>query len=494
MKKMSIKMLGNIRSRVMIMGYHQAVMMIMAIVLLATAVICPVSSLASMMIIDKAAFGNAKEGGYAMAAYDAEHGVITFSPSENGGTIVSAHYSMMDVMDNLQDKYSKIFAESLEAGNIVNIQWYCCDELNTNVRQIVFESGISYIQDIKTIFGGMIDYTYLENIIMDDSVIRIEQDAFNDLPSLKSAYISENVSMLPDFSGCTFLQDLVYNPKPGAEPTATMGAVSTLEPEPTPSSVVPEATVSVIPPIPVATTNTPEITREPKPTSDIVPSMSPEPTAAENMPRITREPESTPNHVSSTPPTPIATVNNTPYVSPKPEPTPSIMPSRYPEPLLAAEHTPNPSSAPMVGHNPLLDREEQDIDRGITIKGLIYYITGDGYAAVAGVVNQKARSIVVPGSVKIDGNMLKVRFIKDYAFSDMKKLQTVVIGKNLAKMGKGVFLWDSKLEKITVKSKILKSVGKNTLKGTNKKCRIYVPKGRVKAYKRMFAGKVLETK
>lgn len=457
MKKIIIKVLEDIRNRTAGRAY-QAVMMLMLAVLLVTAVICPVSSAASRVMGDKAAFGNTREEDYATATYDAVSGTLTFSPSENGGTVVYARYTLESVMSALQDEFEALFAESLEAGDIVDIQWYCCDELNTNVRQIIFEDGISYIRDIKTIFAGMIDYTCLESITMGDSVARIEPDTFNDLPSLTTAYVSGNVSTLPDFSGCTSLQNLVYNPKSSPEPTATMGAVSTLEPEPT---------------------------------SDNASSMSPEPTATDgNTPGVTPEPGSTPDNTPSLSPEPTATVSNMPCISREPEPTSSIMPGRDPEPSSAAGHTPNPKPVPTAGNTPHPDEGVQGTDRGIIIKGLIYSVTEDGYAVVTGAINQKVRSIVVPGKVKIDGNMLKVRFIGDYAFSDMKKLQTAVIGKNVAKMGKGVFLQDGKLKKITVKSKILKSVGKNALNGTGKKCRIYVPKGKIKAYKGMFGRKV----
>ncbi len=60
----------------------------------------------------------------------------------------------------------------------------------------------------------------------------------------------------------------------------------------------------------------------------------------------------------------------------------------------------------------------------------------------------------------------------------------------MKKIGKNVFYGDAKLKKITIKSKKITSIGKNTFKGINKKATIYVPKSLSKKklanYKKMF--------
>lgn len=68
----------------------------------------------------------------------------------------------------------------------------------------------------------------------------------------------------------------------------------------------------------------------------------------------------------------------------------------------------------------------------------------------------------------------------------MKKLKTVTIGTKVRKIGKKAFYGDSKLKKLTIKSKNLKSVGNPSVKGIYKKAVIVVPSTKVKAYKALF--------
>ena len=81
------------------------------------------------------------------------------------------------------------------------------------------------------------------------------------------------------------------------------------------------------------------------------------------------------------------------------------------------------------------------------------------------------------------------RSIASNAFKGNKKLTKVTVGANVAKIGKGAFQSCPKLKKITVKSKKLKSVGANALKGISSKAVITVPKAQKKAYTKLFKGK-----
>jgi hypothetical protein len=82
-----------------------------------------------------------------------------------------------------------------------------------------------------------------------------------------------------------------------------------------------------------------------------------------------------------------------------------------------------------------------------------------------------------------------VTAIANSAFKNNKKLTSVVIGKNVVSVGKEAFKGCTKLKKLTVKSVGLKKVGKNALKGINKKAVIKVPKKKLKTYKKIFKGK-----
>jgi len=74
--------------------------------------------------------------------------------------------------------------------------------------------------------------------------------------------------------------------------------------------------------------------------------------------------------------------------------------------------------------------------------------------------------ITIPASIKIGGNSYKVTSISANAFKNCVKLKS-----------------------ISIKTANLKSVGKNALKGINKKAKIRVPKKKLKAYKKLFTKK-----
>ncbi|MCI9261495.1 leucine-rich repeat domain-containing protein [uncultured Adlercreutzia sp.] len=72
------------------------------------------------------------------------------------------------------------------------------------------------------------------------------------------------------------------------------------------------------------------------------------------------------------------------------------------------------------------------------------------------------------------------------AFSSCKKLTKATLGKKVKSLGKSAFSGCKKLKTITIKSKVLKSVGKSALKNVYKKAKIKVPSSKVKAYKKLF--------
>lgn len=93
------------------------------------------------------------------------------------------------------------------------------------------------------------------------------------------------------------------------------------------------------------------------------------------------------------------------------------------------------------------------------------YINGKGTVMVTG-MKKNASSVTIPKTVKLESYNYKVVKINSNAFK----------GK-------------SKLKKITIKSTYLTSVGKNAIKGINKKAVIKVPKSKLKSYKKLFKSK-----
>ena len=135
------------------------------------------------------------------------------------------------------------------------------------------------------------------------------------------------------------------------------------------------------------------------------------------------------------------------------------------------------------------------------VKGKVYTVGNGKYkvtnvskktVAYIGAVKTKSTSISIPATVKVKKNgtthICKVTSVSAKAFTKCKKLKKVTIGKNVKTIGKEAFKNCKALKKITIKSKVLKSVGKNAIKGINKKAVIKCGK-KVKAYKKLFSAK-----
>ncbi len=110
--------------------------------------------------------------------------------------------------------------------------------------------------------------------------------------------------------------------------------------------------------------------------------------------------------------------------------------------------------------------------KGVTYKvGNLKYklvkdgVNGTGTVAVTGLAKNKS-SITIPATVKIKNEVYKV-----------------------VKIDKKAFYKKSKLKKIVIKSKDIKSIGKYAFKGINKKAKIYVPKEKYSKYKKLLNSK-----
>ena len=86
------------------------------------------------------------------------------------------------------------------------------------------------------------------------------------------------------------------------------------------------------------------------------------------------------------------------------------------------------------------------------------------------------KNIVIPATVKLNGYTFKVTAISKKAFRNNKKVISVVIGKNVTKIGAESFYKCSKLRSITFKGKKAPKIAKKAFKGIKAKCKIIVPK------------------
>ena len=132
---------------------------------------------------------------------------------------------------------------------------------------------------------------------------------------------------------------------------------------------------------------------------------------------------------------------------------------------------------------------EEKVDQK-TSDGAIYKLNHENHTAVLiGIEN--VSSLIIPDTVKANGTKYKVTAIADNACKGTQKLESVVIGKNVKSIGQGAFHECGKLEKITIKTKLLtgKTVGKNAFEGIYWKVKIKCPSSKLKAYKTILSGK-----
>ena len=103
--------------------------------------------------------------------------------------------------------------------------------------------------------------------------------------------------------------------------------------------------------------------------------------------------------------------------------------------------------------------------------------------------NKKTSNVVIPATVRLEGKTYTVSAVAGSAFSKNKKVKSITIGKNVTKIGSKAFYQCKQLKKITIKSKKLKTIGKNAFKGIHAKAKIKVPRGKLKTYRKLFKKK-----
>lgn len=142
-----------------------------------------------------------------------------------------------------------------------------------------------------------------------------------------------------------------------------------------------------------------------------------------------------------------------------------------------------PGEKPTVSTGPKVGETYSD-------KKLVYKITASSASkrtvAVVKPVKKTEKKMVIPATVKIGGNAYRVTAVSAKAFRKNVKLTQVTIGKNVTQIGKQAFEGCKKLQKVTLQSKVLKSIGTKAFTGIKAKGRIYVPKAKYKAYAKLL--------
>ena len=144
-------------------------------------------------------------------------------------------------------------------------------------------------------------------------------------------------------------------------------------------------------------------------------------------------------------------------------PTPTPAPGSEATPAPAEQQ---PAPAP-VNVQPTANNTKPAAGTKISVGTLNFTVTAEGSeVSIAGSKNKKVKSVIIPATVVYDGVTYKVTGIAKNAFKNCKYLK-----------------------KITIKTKDLKSAGKNCFKGIHKKAVIKVPAAKKKAYKKLLKGK-----
>lgn len=161
--------------------------------------------------------------------------------------------------------------------------------------------------------------------------------------------------------------------------------------------------------------------------------------------------------------------NSSEDIDPRPDPKPEPIPE--PEPTPTPEPTPGQTS-----DTEKLPAKGTVFEDG---KGLCYKVTranaSKGEVTVLG-TKRKSSRVIIPASVKKDGCTFKVTAVAAKAFQKNQRLKTLVLGKNIRKIGIRSFYKNKKLKNIVFKSKNSVTIGKQAFKEIKVTAKVTVSK------------------
>ncbi len=104
-------------------------------------------------------------------------------------------------------------------------------------------------------------------------------------------------------------------------------------------------------------------------------------------------------------------------------------------------------------------------------------------------MRKQMKSVKVVDSFKLGAITCDVTAIASKAFAGVKKMQNLTLGRNVTTIGNQAFSKCTNLKRIYINGKNLRTIGKNSFYGINRKTIIRVPKEKLKKYKALFKGK-----
>lgn len=126
------------------------------------------------------------------------------------------------------------------------------------------------------------------------------------------------------------------------------------------------------------------------------------------------------------------------------------------------------------------------------VDGIVYLLKADNtlsYAAENNTSLKKRTAIAIGDKVTAGGKQYRVTGLQAGAFQGLTKLKRVTVGANVTTIGKNTFRGCKNLKRIDLKTKKLKKVGANAVKGIHRKAMIHCPKAKKKAYRKLFSAK-----
>ena len=193
---------------------------------------------------------------------------------------------------------------------------------------------------------------------------------------------------------------------------------------------------------------------------------------------------------------PIASPAAPTPVNPNPGSTPSAnvpsgektaeTPTPSDKPVVTPNETPVAAKAPKATKAPQAEGTKIKSKKGDTYKVTDTSGKTPEVELIKGAAKKKAKTVVIPKTVKIDGVNYKVTSIAKKAFAGNKSLKRVVIGAEIEKIGAKAFYNCSNLKAITIESTGLtaKTVGTKAFAKIHKKAVVGVPKAKKAEYKK----------
>lgn len=189
--------------------------------------------------------------------------------------------------------------------------------------------------------------------------------------------------------------------------------------------------------------------------------------------------------------------DSTPIPTPEPIYEPEGEPEDTPAPVVtnSPAETPEPSPIPVISPGPDTGSKVKDKKSPVSFvkNGIRYRVIKSGktrkQVSVEKFVKTSRKEVSIPASVKYKTVRYDVVKINKSAFAKAKKLEKVVIGKNITAIGEKAFYNAKKLERININTKKLTKIGKKAFVGIYSQATIRIPKSRKKKYVKLLEGK-----